>query len=123
MIGLAGKGAKFWMTGSAIMKVTSPTSGTYMNMQFMEDRNNTAGNTWVSIGGNSQLQYDGVMYFPNSNIWVFGGSIVNANSPSVAMLGDKLWFQDNSTVTITQSNPRGLPIKNTSPIVISVLVQ
>ena len=123
LIGLAGKGAKFWMTGSAIMKVTSPTSGTYMNMQFMEDRNNTAGNTWVSIGGNSQLQYDGVMYFPNSNIWVFGGSIVNANSPSVAMLGDKLWFQDNSTVTITQSNPRGLPIKNTSPTVISVLVQ
>ena len=123
LIALAGKGAKFWMTGSAIMKVTSPASGTYMNMQFMEDRNNTAGNTWVSIGGNSQLQYDGVMYFPNSNIWVFGGSIVNANSPSVAMLGDKLWFQDNSTVTITQSNPRGLPIKNTSPTVISVLVQ
>jgi hypothetical protein len=122
LIAMGGKGAKFWMTGGAIMKVTSPTSGTYMNMQFMEDRNNAAGNTWVSIGGNSQLQYDGVMYFPNSNIWVFGGSIVKANSPTVTMLGDKLWFQDNSTVTITQSNPRGLAVKSMSSV-ISFLVQ
>jgi hypothetical protein len=36
MLAFAGKGAKFWMTGGAVMKVTSPTSGTYMNMQFME---------------------------------------------------------------------------------------
>ena len=122
LIAMGGKGAKFWMTGGAIMKVTSPASGTYMNMQFMEDHNNTAGNTWVSIGGNSQLQYDGVMYFPNSNIWVFGGSIVKANSPTVTMLGDKLWFQDNSTVTITQSNPRALPVKSMSTVY-SVLVQ
>jgi Flp pilus assembly protein TadG len=111
MLAFTGKGAKFWMTGGAIMKVTSPISGTYMNMQFMEDRKNTAGNTWVSIGGNSQLQYDGVMYFPLSNIWIFGGSIVNANSPTITMLGDKLWFQDNSTINITQSNSRSLPVQ------------
>jgi hypothetical protein len=94
-----------------------------MNMQFMENRNNTAGNTWVSIGGNSQLQYDGVMYFSSSNIWVFGGSIVNGNSPSVVMLGDKLWFQDNSTITLTQSNPRNLPVKNLSQKVGAALIQ
>ena len=39
-----------------------------MNMQLMENRNNTAGNTWVSVGGNSRLEYDGVMYFPLPNI-------------------------------------------------------
>jgi hypothetical protein len=64
----------------------------------------------VSIGGNSQLTYDGTMYFPLSNIWVFGGSTVNANSPNVAMVGDKLWFQDNSTINMTQLNTRGLAI-------------
>jgi Flp pilus assembly protein TadG len=110
MLAFDGKGAKFWLTGGAIMKVTSPKTGTYMNMQFMENPNNTAGNTWVSIGGNSQLTYDGTMYFPVSNIWVFGGSTVNGNSPTVAMVGDKLWFQDNSTINMTQLNTRGLAI-------------
>jgi Flp pilus assembly protein TadG len=123
MLAFDGKGAKFWMTGGAVMKITSPASGTYMNMQFMENRNNTAGNTWVSIGGNSQLQYDGNMYFPSSNIWVFGGSTVTGNSPSVVMLGDKLWFQDNSTITLTQSNPRNLPVKNLSQRVGAALIQ
>jgi hypothetical protein len=100
----------FWLTGGAIMKITSPKTGTYMNMQFMENPNSTAGNTWVSIGGNSQLTYDGTMYFPLSNIWVFGGSTVNGNSPTVSMVGDKLWFQDNSTINLTQLNTRGLAI-------------
>jgi Flp pilus assembly protein TadG len=120
MLAFDGKGAKFWLTGGAIMKVTSPRTGTYMNMQFMENANNTAGNTWVSIGGNSQLTYDGTMYFPLSNIWVFGGSVVNGNSPNVSMVGDKLWFQDNSTINLTQLNTRGLPI---SQRIGAVLVQ
>jgi hypothetical protein len=63
MLAFDGKGAKFWLTGGAIMKITSPKTGTYMNMQFMENANSTAGNTWVSIGGNSQLTYDGINVF------------------------------------------------------------
>lgn len=114
LLAFDGKGAKFWMTGSAVMKLTSPQSGPYTNMQFMENRNNAAGDTWVSIGGNSSLEYDGTMYFPLSNIWVFGGSILKGNSPNVAMLGDKLWFQDNSSITITQTNPRNLIVKDLS---------
>jgi hypothetical protein len=113
MIAFTGKGAKFWMTGGAIVKVTSPSSGPYMNMQFMEDRMNEAGNTWVSIGGDSKLEYDGIMYFPNSNIWIFGGSEVTARSPNLIMVGDKLWFQDNSKVVFKQENSRGLPVKDT----------
>ena len=113
MIAFTGKGAKFWMTGGAVMKVTSPSSGTYMNMQFMEDRDNGAGNTWVSIGGGSKLDYDGTMYFPNSNIWIFGGSEVTARSPNLIMIGDKLWFQDNSKVVLKQENSRNLPVKET----------
>lgn len=113
MIGFTGKGAKLWLTGGAVMKITSPVSGTYMNMQFMEDRNNGAGNTWVSIGGNSKLDYDGTMYFPNSNIWIFGGSEVTGRSPNLIMVGDKVWFQDNSKVVLKQENTRNLPVKET----------
>jgi Flp pilus assembly protein TadG len=113
MIAFTGKGAKLWLTGGAVVKLTSPSSGPYMNMQFMEDRNSTAGNTWVSIGGDSKLDYDGTMYFPNSNIWIFGGSEVTARSPNLIMVGDKLWFQDNSKVVVKQENARGLPVKET----------
>lgn len=113
MIGFTGKGAKLWLTGGAVMKVTSPASGPYMNMQFMEDRNNGAGNSWVSIGGDSKLDYDGTMYFPNSNIWIFGGSEVTARSPNLIMVGDKLWFQDNSKVVLKQENTRNLPVRET----------
>jgi Flp pilus assembly protein TadG len=111
MIAFTGKGAKLWLTGGAVMKVTSPSSGPYMNMQFMEDRNNGAGNMWVSIGGDSKLDYDGTMYFPNSNIWIFGGSEVTARSPNLIMIGDKVWFQDNSKVVLKQENTRNLPVK------------
>ena len=113
MIAFTGKGAKLWLGGGAVMKVTSPSSGPYMNMQFMEDRDNAAGNTWVSIGGGSKLDYDGTMYFPNSNIWIFGGSEVTARSPNLIMIGDKLWFQDNSKVVLKQENSRNLPVKET----------
>jgi hypothetical protein len=30
------------------------------------------------------------------------------------MVGDKLWFQDNSTINLTQLNTRGLPIATDS---------
>jgi Flp pilus assembly protein TadG len=113
LLGLTGKGAKFWMTGGAVMKLTSPISGPYMNIQFMEDISATGGNHWVSIGGDSKLDYDGIMYFPNCNIWIFGGSEVTGKSPNLIMIGDKLWFQDNSKVVLTQANTRNLPVKET----------
>jgi len=110
---LAYTNSKFWMTGGAVMKVTSPRSGLYMNMQFMEDAVSQNGNHWVSIGGDSTLEYDGTMYFPNSNIWIYGGSVVKGKSPNLIMVGDKIWFQDNSKIELTQVNTRGLPVKET----------
>ncbi len=111
VIAFTGKQAKFWMTGGAQMELTSPKTGPYKNIQFMEDRGSSdVNNTWVSIGGDSRLKFDGTMYFPNSNIWIFGGSVVEVNSPSIAMIGDKLWFQDNSVITVTQENPRNIAV-------------
>ena len=42
--------------------------------------------------------------------------MVKGNSPTVAIVGDKLWFQGSSTINITQSNPRGLPIADTRKV-------
>ena len=115
MIAFTGEGATLRLGGDSSMTVTSPTSGTYMNMQFMQDNNdpNTHG-LWCSLGGNggdsAKLQFDGVAYFPTQNFWAFGNSTVNANSPSMAIVADKIWTQGSANVTVTNNNPRNLKV-------------
>jgi Flp pilus assembly protein TadG len=118
MIAFTGKGSTLQIWGSASVKLTSPVSGTYMNMQFMQDHNdaNTHG-LWASIGGNDaggtgapKLQYDGVAYFPDQNFWVFGDATLNANSPGLAIVADKVWVQGNATFNVTTNNSRKLPV-------------
>lgn len=102
-LAFTGKGAKFWLSGGATMNITAPASGPYQNIAFFENRLNTSGNHWVSIGGGSSLTYTGAMYFPTSNIWIFGGSTVTGSSRDITMIGGKLWFQDSSIITLTQT--------------------
>ena len=115
MIAFTGKGAAPQIWGDATVTLTSPTSGTYMNMQFMQDRDdlNSRG-LWASIGGsagsNAKLTYDGVAYFPTQNWWVFGNAIVNANSPSMVIVADKIWTQGSASVNVTNVNTRNLKV-------------
>jgi len=82
-----------------------------MNMQFMQDRNdlNSRG-LWDSIGGSTTLKYDGVAYFPSQNFWAFGDTNITANSPSMAIVADKIWTQGSANVNITHNNPRNLAV-------------
>jgi len=118
MIAFTGKDSSLYLWGNSTMTLTSPISGTYMNMQFMADRNNadTKG-TWVSIGGAAgnpdgapKLDYDGVAYFPTQNFWIFGNAVMNANSPSTTIVADKIWVQGSATVNITNENRRNLAV-------------
>jgi hypothetical protein len=115
MIAFTGKGSTLQLWGNSQLTVTSPTSGTYMNMQFMQDTSdiNTHG-LWVSIGGSDsdggKLSYDGVAYFPDQNFWVRGNATVNANSPSLAIVADKVWTQGSATINVTNNNTRNLQV-------------
>lgn len=120
IIAFTGKGSTLQIWGNAGVSLTSPTSGTYMNMQFMQDWNDdNTRNLWVSIGGSdpnndtgdsSKLSYDGVAYFPTQNFWVHGNATVNENPPTLAVVADKIWTQGNATVNVTNSNPRNLSV-------------
>ena len=93
--------------------MTSPTSGTYKNMQFFQDANDASSRgLWADVGGGgnstARLTFDGVAYFPTQNFWVYGSSIVNANSPTVAIVADKIWTQGNATFNITALDTRNL---------------
>jgi hypothetical protein len=115
MIAFTGKGSTLDVWGNAQMNVTSPTSGTYMNMQFMQDSSSSdTHNLWVSIGGSdtdgAKLQYDGVAYFPTQNFWVRGKSTVNINSPSLSIVTSDINIQGSVNIQITQNNTRNLPV-------------
>jgi|GEM_PF-1276569 len=117
-IALTGTGAALQIWGDSNVTLTSPTSGTYMNMQFMQDPSDASSRgLWDSIGGSSggqggsaKLTFDGVGYFPTQNWWVFGNAVVNANSPTMAVVADKIWTQGSAYVSVTNQNPRNLPV-------------
>ena len=122
MIGFTGKGAALQLWGDCSVTLTSPVSGTYTNMQFMQDNSSSDTHSlWASVGGSAgagkndgtgsaKLSYDGVAYFPTQNFWMFGNAVINANSPSMAVVADKIWTQGNATVNITNNNTRNLNV-------------
>jgi len=122
MIGFTGKGATLQIWGDCSVTLTSPTSGTYINMQFMQDNSSSDTHSlWASVGGSqgagkddgtgsAKLSFDGTAYFPTQNFWMFGNAVINANSPSLAIVADKVWTQGNATVNITNNNTRNLNV-------------
>lgn len=122
MIGFTGKGAAMQIWGDSSVTLTSPTSGTYTNMQFMQDNSSSDTHAlWASIGGASgtgnndgtgsaKLNYDGVAYFPTENFWMFGNSVINANSPTQSIVAAEVWVQGSTTVNITHNNTRNLNV-------------
>jgi hypothetical protein len=99
------------MNGNSVVTLTSPSSGTYMNIQFMSDRTVSQSKKqqeWTTILGSATLNYQGVMYLPEQQIWAEG--TINATSPSMAILADQVWWQGNQKTTITVANPQNLPV-------------
>lgn len=113
-IALVGSDSYLHLMSGSSTKLTSPTTGTYKNMQFMSDRDVSTskfGMEWTTILGGATLDYDGVMYLPEQQFWVSGTGhdvIINANSPSLALVTDKAWLQGNVFMQVTQENKRGL---------------
>lgn len=116
LLAFVGSNSYLDMLSQAEMKVTSPKTGTYANFQFMSDRElsqSKFGQEWTTIHGGARLDYDGVMYLPEQQFWLSGTSqdiIVNANSPTLSAIADKIWVQGNSVLNITQENRRNIDV-------------
>lgn len=110
-IGFTGEDATLYMEGKSEVHVTSPVSGTYMNMQFMQQPHTGGDDLYFSIIGNSKLSYEGVLYAPTLDVWFAGGSTTTVSSPSYALVADKIWIQDQSVLDVTYENKRHLPIE------------
>ena len=117
VIAFTGDDATLRVWGDSTIDLTSPTSGTYKNFQFFQDANDDKGRgAWVSLGGNgntadkSKATWDGIAYFPSQNFWVFGNTVVNLNSPNMALVAGQIWVQGNATLNVTNDNPRNLAV-------------
>lgn len=120
MVAFTGTDATLRVWGNSTLDLTSPKTGTYANFQFFQDVNDANGRgAWVSIGGNgnsgdlSKATWDGIAYFPTQNFWAYGNVVVNANSPSMAIVAGQIWDQGNATINVTNSNSRGLDVPQT----------
>ncbi len=109
VIAFTGVDSTLYLGSGAIVNLTSPVSGPYTNIQFFQDPASSA-DQWVRMMGNIKLTFDGVMYFPTQDVWIGGGSVIEAKSPSYIFVTEKLWFQDNSVIDVWQENSRGLDV-------------
>lgn len=122
-IAFTGSDATLRVWGNSTIDLTSPVSGTYKNFQFFQDVNDDKGRgAWVSLGGNgntddgSKATWDGIAYFPTQNFWVYGNTVVNVNSPSLAIDAGQIWVQGNATLNVTNNNPRNVSV---SPVTVA----
>lgn len=114
MFAFVGANSVLDMRADSTVTLTSPSTGTYKNMQFMSDRDvsdSKANEEWTSILSGATLEYDGVMYLPEQQIWASGTGhdiVIKANSPSLAIVADSIWAQGNVRYDITQKDKRGI---------------
>ncbi len=89
------------ISGSAIVTLTPPTSGTYQGIVFFQDRSSKAA---INISGNGVLNTTGTEYAPGATVTLSGDDVTD--NPVHTSLGSQWIFADltlsgNAHVTIT----------------------
>jgi hypothetical protein len=114
LIAYWGADSTMYLNGGAKVNITSPRTGTYINMQMMSDRSlasSKKNEEWFTILGGSRLSFDGTIYLPEQQIWINGvakDAIVVGRSPGMLAVGDVFWIQGNAVVDFKQENLRGI---------------
>ena len=109
VLALVGENAVLNINSGSEIRLTSPLKGRYANVQVMSDRKISGkhGEEW-SIISSTYFEYDGALYLPEQDLWIKGKSEIRAKTVNLAMVADQFWFQDASSVIITQENQRGV---------------
>lgn len=126
MIAFSGPDSTLYAEGNSTINLTSQRIGPYRNIQFFEDPKQYVDpkkGLYFSIGGGrnnnsedtSKVTIDGMIYTPNQQIWIFGKADTSINSPTMAIVTEKLWIQGRVTLTVANENKRGLSV-GTAPV-------
>jgi Flp pilus assembly protein TadG len=114
LIALVGKDSILSLMSDSRVTLSSPSSGTYKNIQFMSDRDLSESKfeeEWSTVLSGAILEYDGVAYLPEQNFWVSGTghqAVVKGSSPSMILLADTVWAQGNARLELKREDKRGI---------------
>ncbi len=100
-------------TGSSVMNLTAPNSGTYQGMLFVQDRNLTYSGT-NSFTGSTNSVLTGTLYFPSTKIAYAGASTTGSYT---AIVAKTISFTGNSSLKNDPTGTyTGLAVRGTSLI-------
>ena len=85
------------INGGASVTLSAPSNGALAGILFYGDRNNPSTITHKFNGG-SNLNFSGVLYFPNTEVQFTGGN--SLQSSAVIIIADKVSFSGNADVFI-----------------------
>ena len=97
---LAFSRARFWMKRRARVRLSAPRTGTHAGVLLVEDPRHRSGDSWISVGCEATLDYDGMMLFPSSSIWVFDGAVVRGTE---AFGAESVWLQSGCDVAVRRA--------------------
>lgn len=66
---------------------------------------------WTTILSGAKLNYDGVLYLPEQQIWVSGTAheaVIKGSSPTMIIVADKIWAQGNAVFDLKREDKRGI---------------
>jgi len=112
MIAFTGRDSYIYTNAGSEIHLTSPKTGIYANMQFMSDRvlnGSWKNEEWATLS-DTTISIDGVLYLPEQDVWLKGGTQLSVTTPTMAMIADQFWIQDTSDVVVTRDNVRGMAL-------------
>ncbi|HEY6130143.1 MAG TPA: pilus assembly protein TadG-related protein [Candidatus Acidoferrum sp.] len=90
-------GASWNCTGTGVINLTAPTSGTYSDILFYQDPLDTTG---MSLGGNTGSTYNGIIYTPTAEVTFFGNAKGGNGITAAVVVAAAVNFFGNPTVTL-----------------------
>lgn len=99
---LTGAGAGMQLSGQASWHIVAPTSGTLAGFAIFLDPSGPSGLAANSsmLSGQSELYFEGIVYFPQQQVTVSGTAVAFAPSPYTSYIGDTLSFVGNGELII-----------------------
>jgi Flp pilus assembly protein TadG len=110
---LTGLGASMQLSGQANWHIIAPTSGALAGFAIFLDPSGPTGLAASSsmLSGQSELYFEGIVYFPQQQVSVTGTAVAFAPSPYTSYIGDTLKFVGSGELVINNNtNLTAVPI-------------
>lgn len=115
IIAFVGTDSVLDVNANSQITLTSPKSGTYKNVQMVSDRELMGSSKGEEATiSSSVMDFDGLIYLPEQDMWIKGDSRVTGRAPSMIMVADQYRIQDGATVTVRQKDEREIGVGDVS---------